>query len=144
MAERPHSIQLASSREMTLASGGNSQGFSIRRGMLVAGLRVMSLKAVRLLEAVSEHLRLVGENLGGRSLGDDSASVQDHHPAARLDDQLEIVGGHHLGHRQRLEEGSMTTRVRAAILMGGLALIVAACRAAAARRATSSARSART
>src|SRR5262245_29180249 len=73
----------------------------------VDSVRVAMLQDVRALEAVGEHQRLVGEEIGGGTVGDDLAAVDDHRPRAELDDQLEVVGGDDLGGgdggQQRLE-----------------------------------------
>lgn len=58
------------------------------------------LQAVGFLQSVREHQLLVREYLHSRSRSDDLSPIQQVHPAAEIDDKLQIVRRYHPGRRE--------------------------------------------
>ena len=70
-------------------------------------------EAMRFLEPVSQHERLIGEQLDGWSFGHQLAFIEDHHPRAQVDHQFQVVSRNEFGTRKCLEQGfEFTTPTR--------------------------------
>ena len=55
------------------------------------------------------HERFIAQNLLDRPIGDQSAAIEKQHPAAAIEDQIEIVRGQDAGAIQALKEGDQFT-----------------------------------
>ena len=85
-----------------------------------SGVGVKVAEDVGGLQAVTEHEGFVGEELGGGALGDELAGTEQESARAKLDDELQVVRGDNLGHRDLAEEVDQFAAAAEVETAGGL------------------------